>query len=106
MPLDARKAKAAIVAQLTPKMANVLTSAVAEVKARCPVDTGRYRDSVTGELSADVTNGVEITLHDGVPYGIWQELGTSKMQPQPAFAPVMYDLKSSLPRRLSEAGGQ
>ena len=45
-----------------------------------PVDTGALRDSLEREME-----GATAILHDGVEYGVYQELGTSKMAAQPFF---------------------
>jgi len=50
-----------------------------------PVDRGDLRDSIKYEMIDDKT----ARIHDGVMYGIFQELGTSKMAAQPFFIPAI-----------------
>lgn len=54
-----------------------------QAKILAPVDTGALRNSiqttVISELEAEVSVGVE--------YGIYQELGTTRMPPQPFLGP-------------------
>lgn len=56
-----------------------------DAKMLAPVDTGFLRTSIgaqmTGELSAVVSVGAE--------YGLYQELGTSKMPAQPFLTPAV-----------------
>ena len=50
-----------------------------------PVDTGALSESIKYEMVDEYT----ARIHDGVPYGIFQELGTSKMAAQPFFIPAI-----------------
>lgn len=50
-----------------------------------PVDTGALRGSIEYEMIDENT----ARIHDGVEYGIFQELGTSKMAAQPFFIPAI-----------------
>jgi HK97 gp10 family phage protein len=51
-----------------------------------PVDTSALRNSILSEsaMSGEMT----FTLQDGVEYGIFQELGTSKMAARPFLVPA------------------
>lgn len=57
----------------------------ADAKQMAPVDTGALRNSIETEEG----QGISAIVHDGVEYGIWQELGTSKMAAQPFMIPAM-----------------
>lgn len=101
MPLSITKTKAAIVSQLTPKMRRLADEVTAEIKAAAPVATGRLRDGIEADFQADEQQGISVTWHDGVPYGIYQEMGTSRGVPAlHFFGRSMYGLRSNLPRRL------
>jgi HK97 gp10 family phage protein len=57
-----------------------------QAKTRAPVDTGALKSSLEAE-----ENGSPLRwwVHDGVEYGIFQELGTSKMGAQPFLVPAV-----------------
>lgn len=57
-------------------------------KGLCPVDTGRLRSSITNELTEDGEGLVAIVGTD-VEYGIYVELGTSRMAAQPFLLPAL-----------------
>lgn len=52
-----------------------------------PVDTGALRSSLTSE--SHMESELLFVLQDGVTYGIFQELGTSKMAAQPFVIPAL-----------------
>jgi len=54
-------------------------------KARCPVDTGNLRNSITHE-NEDPTTEV---IGSNVYYAPFVELGTRKMQPRPFLVPAV-----------------
>lgn len=56
-----------------------------DAKQMAPVDTGALRNSIESEEG----QGISAVVHDGVEYGIWQELGTRKMAAQPFMIPAM-----------------
>jgi HK97 gp10 family phage protein len=58
-----------------------------EAAKNAPVDTGALRNSITSEshMEGDLT----FIAQDGVEYGIFQELGTSKMPAQPFLIPAL-----------------
>ena len=55
-------------------------------KAKCPVDTGRLRNSITHVLKGDVSPAVYIGTN--VEYGKYVEEGTSKHDAQPFLKPA------------------
>lgn len=54
-------------------------------KDKAPVDTGALKNSIHVEKKSDN----EYWVADGVEYGIFQELGTSKMSAQPFLVPAV-----------------
>lgn len=61
----------------------------ADAKTLSPIDTGALRNSI----SSDITGSGSFTAMTGevgptVDYGIWQEIGTSRMAAQPYLAPA------------------
>ena len=56
-----------------------------ESKVRAPVDTGALKNS----LNTSEVNDLNYRVSDGVEYGIYQELGTSKMRAQPFMVPAV-----------------
>jgi HK97 gp10 family phage protein len=63
---------------------NEITS---DVYRLAPEDTGELKDSYLRE--SGMTGKLTFTIRDGVPYGIFQELGTSKMAAQPHVIPAI-----------------
>ena len=75
-----------------------------DAKILCPVDTGRLRTSITH----DVNEG-EISARVGIPprhddhsmmYGVYVEMGTSKMRAQPYLRPALEKNKGTIERLL------
>jgi HK97 gp10 family phage protein len=60
---------------------------VGDVLQLVPVDTGELANSYLEE--SGMTGKLTFTIRDGVPYGIFQELGTSKMAAQPHVIPAI-----------------
>lgn len=61
----------------------------ADAKAAAPVDTGALKNSIGSEIIGDGRFGqMAGEVGPTVDYGIWQELGTSVMPPQPYLGPA------------------
>ena len=60
-----------------------------EAKVRAPVDTGALKNS----LNTSEINDLAYRVSDGVEYGIYQELGTSKMSAQPFMVPAVESIR-------------
>lgn len=89
-------------AQLNPRLLagvdRTLDAAVTEGKRRCPVDTGRARQSIRRESAQLVGSSVRGSFGsygDEVPYMWWIETGTSRM---PARAPLRGAATAVFPR--------
>ena len=77
----------------------------ADAKGLSPVDTGFLRNSISTTISGDGRFG-EITAVIGptAEYGIYQELGTSKMPAHPYLAPAFDRRIGGLQRALGMIG--
>jgi len=73
---------------------------VNDVLQRVPVDTGDLANSYLEESS--MTGKLTFTIRDGVPYGIFVELGTHKMAAQPHVVPAMEDAEAELIKAFTE----
>lgn len=56
-----------------------------DAKMLAPVDTGALKNSLHTERKGDLM----ATVSDGMEYGIFQELGTSRMRAQPFMVPAL-----------------
>jgi len=79
----------AIIARLPAEAERLVRSGAAAVEARAvvfaPVDTGALMNSIHNEKKDRMVYWVA----DGVEYGIYQELGTSRMAAQPFMGPAV-----------------
>ena len=83
-----------LIRDLQPQAEAIVAKAAMQVQGeaatRAPVDTGALRNSI----QADEHNGpLEWWVHDGVEYGIYQELGTSRMAAQPFMKPAVESVR-------------
>ena len=80
-----------ITAQMRPKAARIVNTyglnIASEAAQNAPVDTGALRNSITSE--SQMTDELTFTIQDGVEYGIFQELGNSRMAAQPFLIPAL-----------------
>ena len=80
-----------ITAEMKPKAAKIVETyglAVTGTAAQnAPVDTGALRNSITSE--SQMTGEMTFTVQDGVEYGQFVELGTSRMAAQPFLIPAL-----------------
>ena len=61
----------------------------ADAKRNAPVDTGRLRASITNEVRKIANAVLEGRVGTNIRYGYFQEIGTSKMDPQPYLRPAL-----------------
>lgn len=70
-------------------------------KMKCPVDTGRLRNSITHETDSDTAY-----IGTNVEYAPYVELGARKQRPRPYLKPAMLDHIGEYERILKdELGG-
>lgn len=92
----------AILARMPGKTAEILDSGAQAVQGRAaaiaPVDTGALANSIHSEDHGEFTRWVA----DAVEYGIYQELGTSRMAAQPIMSPAVEWVRPQWIRRWKE----
>jgi HK97 gp10 family phage protein len=80
-----------ITAQMEPEARKVVNKygliIASQAAQNAPVDTAALRNSLLSE--SGMTDDLTYTVRDGVTYGIFQELGTSKMAAQPFLVPAL-----------------
>lgn len=90
---------AALEAAIESAMEETAQAAVAEARSRARVDTGAMRDSI--EATVERRNGaVEMVLGVGVDYGVYHELGSSRISAQPMIRPAIDQEGKRLPERI------
>lgn len=67
-------------------------------KKKCPVDTGRLRNSITHQLKGD-----SVYIGTNVEYGPHVELGTRKQKAQPFLRPAAQDHSSQYRKVIQSA---
>ena len=81
-----------ITKELEPRAQKILDEAAFEVetnaKQNAPVLTGALRNSIHVNKTSN-QNKFSRVISDGVEYGIYQELGTSRMAAQPFMIPAV-----------------
>lgn len=85
--LSAAPARAAGPARMA--TAKVTQDVASTAKVRAPVDTGALRSSITGRITEASASRIVGEVTPGVHYAIYQELGTSRMAPQPFLFPAL-----------------
>ncbi len=73
---------------------------VSEVVRLAPEDTGELKDSYLRE--SGMIEKLLFRIQDGVPYGIFQELGTHKMAAQPHVVPAMEGVEAEITQAFKE----
>lgn len=74
---------------------------VAAAQVKAPVDTGALK----GSISADV-DGLSFEVGPTVEHGLYQELGTSEMPPQPYLAPAFDEVEPQILAAVASMGSQ
>lgn len=71
-----------------------------EASANAPFDTGDLARSYIEQ--SQMTGNAQYTIQDGVPYGIFQELGTSRTPAQPHVIPAFMKVPDMIRKALKE----
>lgn len=86
---DIRRNAAGVGAKAALAFRKTLHDIEADAKAEAPVDTGALRNSISTDITGDgrfLSMAGEVG--PTVDYGIWQEIGTSRMPAHPYLAPA------------------
>lgn len=67
---------------------------VTEVVRNAPEDTGELKDSYLSE--SELISKLTFRIQDGVPYGIFNELGTSRMAARPHVIPAVEEAEEKI----------
>jgi HK97 gp10 family phage protein len=91
-----------LTAQLEARAEKIIASAAlqieGEAKVRAPVDTGALRSSIMAEAKKRLLWWV----HDGVEYGQFIEMGTSRMKAQPFLIPAVEKVRAKFNEKWAE----
>ena len=82
---NSREVSAGMLAAYARALEKVGLAAEGYAKSLCPVDTGRLRNSITHQVSAEELAAV---IGTNVEYGPYVELGTSAHKAQPFLTPA------------------
>lgn len=78
-----------------------------DAKTAAPVDTGALKNSISSEITGDGRSGTMAgEVGPTVDYGLWQEIGTSRMPPQPYLAPAFDRRIDPFTRAIAQIGGE
>lgn len=81
----------ALIANTRPQASRIVEShgwkIAGDAAQLAPVDTSALRNSLLSESGME--NDLTFIVQDGVEYGVFQELGTSKMAAQPFVVPAV-----------------
>lgn len=93
-----------ITKEMKPKAAAIVkkygTIIASSAVKRAPVDTGALINSILA--SSKMVEDMTFRVQDGVTYGIFQELGTSKMAARPFLVPSVEEWRSKFLSSFSE----
>jgi len=93
-----------ITAQMRPRAREIVNTygqlIAGDAAQMAPVDTGALKTSLVSE--SQMTDDLTFTVQDGVEYGVYQELGTSKMAAQPFLIPAIEKWKQRFQDAFAE----
>lgn len=104
---DARGAGARVGAKAAAVLRKAAYDVEAGAKGRAPVDTGNLRNSIFTTITGDGRSGtMTAEVGPSAEYGIFQELGTSRMGPQPYLAPAFDAVLPGLTEVVAQLGAE
>ena len=71
----------------------------ADAKILAPVDTGNLRNSITTTISG---GGMTAEIGPAAAYGIYVEMGTRRMRPQPYMLPALQSQQGAFEQAVSQ----
>lgn len=74
-----------------------------DAKSFAPVDTGNLRNSISTKFSSSIIM-IRADIGPTAEYGIYQELGTSRMPPQPFLRPATERNQEAFNRAVQQIG--
>lgn len=77
-------------------LASIAEAVQAQAVSRAPVATGALKNSIATEQKSRFLYWVA----DGVEYGIYQELGTSRMAAQPFMVPAVENVRRQVAKMI------
>lgn len=87
-------AKGAISRAIAASLEEIGLTAEGYAKRKCPVDTGRLRNSITHQVEAGERSG-KVYIGTNVEYAGYVELGTFRQKEQPYLKPAAADHAST-----------
>lgn len=89
LAVDFTRAGATVGSRASAVLRKTLFAVQADAQAMAPVDTGNLRNSISTTVTGDGRfAAMSGEVGPTVEYGVFQELGTSRMGPQPFMAPA------------------
>jgi len=76
-----------------------------ESKALVPVKTGTLRRSIHTDVVQESPDRVTARVSPGVDYGVYVELGTRRMRPEPYLRPAFESEKGAAVQEVADALG-
>lgn len=77
-------------------LAAIAEAVLEQARPRTPVDTGNLKNSLESEQMSRFL----WWIHDGTDYGIYQELGTSRMAAQPFMVPAVENVRGQIDKMI------
>lgn len=100
MKLDTRKLMREVEKSIERNVEEAAKFVVKEAKMQVPVDTGALKASIDYELDK-VRSGYKAKIYADMPYALYVELGTYKMDAQPYLRPALFNNRRDILRKVA-----